>query len=97
MNSNLLNKIENFVFNKFNDENNINLIYHTFAHTKEVVDSCKEISTFEKLSDDELEILFISAWFHDIGYLETSDEHEEASVRIAKEFLTLNNYPDYKI
>jgi len=44
-----------------------------------------------------VEIICISAWFHDTGYLFTVEEHEERSSEIALNFLEKNNYPGDKI
>lgn len=71
--------------------------YHDLAHTKEVVKSSVEIGISEKLSDDDLEIIKIAAWFHDVGYIEKTEGHEEISTMYASNFLSEENYPAEKI
>lgn len=64
-----------------------NCIYHNLTHTKRVVKSTKEIMDSTPLSEDDKEILLISAWMHDIGHVEGCVNHEEKSMEWAQEFL----------
>ncbi|MCW8813351.1 MAG: DUF5706 domain-containing protein, partial [Chlorobium sp.] len=43
------------------------------------------------------ELLLIAAWFHDIGYTESIDNHEDIGITIATQFLEKNNYTQDKI
>lgn len=72
------------------------MVYHNLNHTREVVQAADQIGTFASLTDDEKEILMLSAWFHDTGFKYEYDKHEEKSIEIAKEFLAQNNYPQDK-
>ncbi len=72
-------------------------LYHNLNHTIETVETCYEISEGLKLNNYDTEILTIAAWFHDAGYTETSDGHEEVSVKIASNFLIKYNYPVEKM
>ncbi len=71
--------------------------YHDVNHTREVVQSAIEIGIGEKLSEDELEMIQIAAWFHDVGYIEKTDGHEKISIEYARTFLTELQYPSDKI
>jgi len=71
--------------------------YHTFDHTEEVVSACEEIAEGSKLNKEDREIVLLAAWFHDTGYTETTDKHEQRSVDIATRFLKENGYPQEKI
>jgi predicted metal-dependent HD superfamily phosphohydrolase len=71
--------------------------FHTFWHAKAVVKACQEIGAACRLTEEDLEIVTLSAWFHDTGYLEGIDGHEEKSVEIATAFLRHNGYPEEKI
>ena len=68
-------------------------LYHDLSHTREVVRTCAVIARSYRLSAGETEILLLAAWFHDIGYSITARGHEEASVKIAEEFLLGVAYP----
>lgn len=63
------------------------LAYHSFTHTEDVVNAVLEIGRHNQLSESELNILELSAWFHDLGYRDSVDNHEEKSVTIAEDFL----------
>ena len=53
--------------------------------------STKEIINHVKLSKDDEEVLLLAILFHDTGYINGFEEHEEKSTIIAKEFLTAKN------
>jgi predicted metal-dependent HD superfamily phosphohydrolase len=40
------------------------------------------------LGDQEIEVVEMAAWFHDVGYIDTVEGHEERSVELARKFLT---------
>lgn len=73
------------------------LLYHNINHTQSVVDAAIEIGDSHHLSGENLEILLISAWFHDVGYLENSRNHEQQSAATAIEFLERAKFPAKKI
>jgi hypothetical protein len=93
----LLNKVEAHVRKLFSDRELTEHAYHNFTHTLEVVEVAFNISIVEKLNSDELEILQIASWFHDVGYFNCCDGHEEQSAKIAKEFLRKESFPEDKI
>ncbi len=72
-------------------------LYHSLDHTKEVVNSAIEICRGEKRTEQEIEILTIAAWFHDLGYVEKTAGHEEISAMFASNFLINQNYDQNKI
>lgn len=72
-------------------------LYHDLIHTREVVRNAKKIAAALGLTPDEIEIVVIAAWFHDTGYLERVDGHEDLSAEHAAKFLTENGYPKNKI
>jgi len=72
-------------------------VYHNLGHTKEVVAAAKEIGKAEGINDDDLELITIAAWMHDIGYIQVCQGHEDISKEYARKFLEENNYPKEKI
>ncbi len=68
-------------------------IFHDFEHTKEVVEATKQIAAEYDLSEREMEILVLAAWFHDIGYIEGAEGHEERSCQYVKAFLEEHRFP----
>ncbi|MEQ6117931.1 Pycsar system effector family protein [Reichenbachiella sp. MALMAid0571] len=71
-------------------------VYHSLEHTKDVVNAAKEIGEGSGLSDAELEVVVIAAWFHDLGYCESMDEHEKVGTDLAVKFLTEHDFPEEK-
>ena len=71
--------------------------YHGFHHAKSVVEACRVIGAASHLGEEDLEVVVLAAWFHDVGYVEGIDRHEERSVDMAIAFLKENGYPEEKI
>lgn len=97
MNIELILRAEQFVTNLLKKELNPNFTYHNLNHTKMVVEGAIVIGNGENLTDEDMEILVLAAWFHDTGYVNGQQSHEEESVRIATEFLEQSNVDEYKI
>jgi len=73
-----------------------NCTYHNLVHTHQVVDAVTEIGKNSGLTEDQIEILILSAWFHDTGFVTGFEDHEGKSIQIAEEFLKENHYPSEK-
>lgn len=72
--------------------------FHNIDHTRSVVSRTNEIAGHYQLSDREMFILFVAAWFHDIGYLFVEPAyHEEKSVEVMQDFMKQNGLPDIDI
>src|SRR4030095_14508424 len=71
--------------------------YHNWVHTTQVVDEVLVLARQAGVTNGELEILNIAALFHDVGFSEAYSGHEDHSIRIARDFLTSQNYPQDKI
>lgn len=95
--SQIVKKVDDYVFELFKTSDTDKLLYHNYKHTYDVVDACEEIGAGSDVSSDDLEILQIAAWFHDVGYLEAQDNHEELGVKIARKFLAKEGYSKDKI
>lgn len=72
-------------------------LYHNLRHTERVVKSTKELLDAHRLSEEDREILIITAWLHDTGYTKGTKDHEESSCALAVAFLTKEGYPEDKI
>ncbi len=97
MNTDLINKIEKHISGIYKRELPDDNCYHNLTHTKEVVDVTKELASLSNVNEEDLEMLVIAGWFHDIGYIKQCEGHEEASAEMAEDFLQSNNYPNDKI
>jgi predicted metal-dependent HD superfamily phosphohydrolase len=84
---NLVKQSEDFVSNLLKDNLSNLYSYHNFNHTFNVVNAVIKLCEKEKVEDKDKEMLLVAAWFHDTGYLNGVENHEEKSVKIATEFL----------
>lgn len=84
---NLIEQSEDFVSNLLKDKLSNLYSYHNFNHTLTVVNAVKVLCKKEDIGGDDKEVLLIAAWFHDTGYIEGYENHEEESVKIASAFL----------
>lgn len=91
---NLIEQSEDFVTKLLKDKLSNLYSYHNFNHTQSVVNATKELCEKEKVDSDERELLLIAAWFHDTGYINGYENHENESIRIAGEFLKDRNQSD---
>lgn len=74
-----------------------NLVYHDYVHTRQVVRAARSIGKGMRISSDDLEIVTIAAWLHDIGFTEVYDGHEERGAAIATTFLAAQGSPQERI
>ena len=92
--SEIYKKTEAYVTVMFETEIKPNLIFHTLKHTRYVVVKCAEIAAHYQLTEQDMMVLYVSAWFHDTGYLFTTPAmHEEESVVQLKKFIEPLNLP----
>ena len=60
--------------------------YHSPEHTYQVVEKVAEIGLQCQLKSDEIFLLQLAGWLHDLGYTETYEGHEAVSMRLAEAF-----------
>lgn len=74
------------------------LCYHSVEHTRrEVVPGVYELAALEGIDGETLVLLVTAAFYHDIGFIEQRENHEQVSVRIAREVLPGYGYSDAQI
>ncbi len=95
--SNIINEVEKFVYNLLSEKLHANYVYHNLSHTQRVVEKTIEISEDSNIKGDDLENLTIAAWFHDVGFTVSDENHEEESIKIASEFLKSLNFSEDRI
>ncbi|SKB39996.1 HD domain-containing protein [Daejeonella lutea] len=88
----LIPAVQSFVLKFLTENLPENLSFHNVNHTLEVVHAAKEISGQVELSEEQLRIIQVAAWFHDCGYARAYTGHENFSKEIAAEFLTEQDY-----
>ena len=68
------------------------LTYHNARHTKDVIRVVQQLAKAERIGGYELDILRTAALYHDAGFLEGYDNHEELSCKLARESLPQFSY-----
>ncbi len=71
--------------------------FHSYEHTFSVRDAALELASAYQLPDEELEILHLACLFHDTGFTERYEQHEEVSKKIARQFLKEQAYPSERL
>jgi predicted metal-dependent HD superfamily phosphohydrolase len=86
---------ETYVAKQYQERPHPNLVYHNLEHTKLVVAAAQQIAAHYRLEDNELLVVCVACWFHDLGYLVGETKmHEEKGVEMAREFLNVQQIPE---
>ncbi len=93
----IISSAESFVTDHLSDQLSSDHLYHNLQHTLTNRKVCLEIARRYRLEEEEIELLELASLFHDTGYTQTYEGHEEASAIIARNFLQEKKYPEGKI
>ncbi|GAA4268345.1 Pycsar system effector family protein [Hyunsoonleella aestuarii] len=84
----LIAEAEKHAINLLNEKLDTSFTYHNITHTKRVVEDASALAELANLDDKQKDLLLTAAWLHDTGYTRGIENHEDASVSIAKQFLS---------
>lgn len=88
MNTKSFEQAKQYAFRRLERDLPANLYYHRSSHTyDEVVPEAELLAGMEGIRGEEFYLLLTAAWFHDLGHVEQTHQHELISVRIAEEVL----------
>jgi predicted metal-dependent HD superfamily phosphohydrolase len=93
----ILNKVEKYVTESLSKVIPNFRHFHNLDHTLDVVNISNSIALEERITQEEIEMIKIAAWFHDMGYIICCEGHEAQSSIFAQKFLEENLYPKDKI
>lgn len=93
----ILQKAKDYVETLFKDKLSSVYFYHNFIHTTYTVNKAEEIMKNTPVAAEDQEKVLMALWFHDTGYVQCANNHEEEGVKIVKDFLQKENYPDQYI
>ena len=96
MENHIIQKAETYVSNLLQEGLTEDHRYHDLSHTLSVRDASVRMGKKYHLGKNDLEILELAALFHDTGFTEHYDLHEDYSKEIAEAFLREHNYPEEK-
>lgn len=66
-------------------------LFHTINHTMDVVQNAEIIGEYSNLCEECKDVLRIAALFHDVGYIDSYENHEVESATYASTFLRSKN------
>ncbi|RKS95912.1 Pycsar system effector family protein [Chryseobacterium defluvii] len=90
----ILHKAKDYVETLFKDKLSSVYFYHNFIHTTYTVNKAEEILKNTPVPAEDREKVLLALWFHDTGYIECAQNHEEKGIEILKNFLQNENYPE---
>ncbi|SOE21754.1 uncharacterized protein SAMN06298216_2212 [Spirosomataceae bacterium TFI 002] len=73
------------------------LTYHSVNHTLYVLKMAEYLAWREGLPPEEIELIRLAAIFHDIGFIEGREDHEEKGCRIAREMLSKYEFSEEEL
>ncbi|HKJ06751.1 MAG TPA: HD domain-containing protein [Flavobacteriaceae bacterium] len=91
LNKQLILEVENYVQSLLLKALPKHFVYHNYTHAQNVVNATQLIANEENISEEELNLVLISAWFHDTGFIKSIENHEAESIKIAENFLLNTN------
>lgn len=91
-----LSGVKKFAFEKIAELDPL-LTYHSPDHTKSVSQAVLLLCELENISAEERDLLYTAALFHDMGFLEKREGHEEISARMARSILPAYHYQEKEI
>ncbi|MEZ4941601.1 MAG: DUF5706 domain-containing protein [Saprospiraceae bacterium] len=83
----LLKETEAFVQAYFAENVPDKFVFHDFEHTVQTVAAVKAIAEGCQIDEHDIQLLQLATWFHDTGYAQGPNDHEERSCNIAERFL----------
>jgi predicted metal-dependent HD superfamily phosphohydrolase len=95
--STIVKEAEIYVTELLDNELSKDCLFHTKKHTLDVVHNAEIIGEYSMLSNDSINLLRISALFHDTGYIKSYENHEVESAAYASIFLRSKNVHDSDI
>jgi putative nucleotidyltransferase with HDIG domain len=77
------------VFALFKERLPEGMFFHDFAHTLETTEIARSLAQALEVSEEQLELLTLAALFHDTGYTEVYEGHEDVSMAMARDWARL--------
>ncbi|MFN6944133.1 MAG: Pycsar system effector family protein [Cytophagaceae bacterium] len=93
----LFDEVNAYVFDLYKNHLSQDFVFHNYQHTLETVEACKKLLKGYEVSESDVEILILAAWFHDTGYIHDYKKHEQKSFELAENYLKERNYPKEKL
>lgn len=82
--------LEEFILIKLRKELPKHLFYHSPEHTIRVIEKAGIIAKHENVSENDFKLIQIAALFHDIGFIQSSLNHEALGCVIVRAYFNQN-------
>jgi len=92
-----LEEVQHFVEALYKKHHKPELFYHNLDHANNIAHAATEIANHYQLSDRDFFVVLAAAWFHDIGYLDKAEGHEQRGADEAAVFLASQHIGDADI
>lgn len=89
--------VKKYVLELLRTELNDNLTYHSIDHTIDVMEASERICEMEGVNGHDRSLVKTAALFHDLGFVEVYDGHEDLSIQKAGEILPRFGYNENDI
>lgn len=90
----IIESAQTYIVARYQELPHPNLVYHNLEHTRQVVAAAEQIAAHYRLEEQDLLVVYVACWFHDLGYLMGETKyHEEKGAELAKEFLDIQQIP----
>ena len=93
----IIHTTEEFIRSYYDEHFDPDFRFHSIKHTRRTVEGAQRLGKKEGLSQIQLEIVTLAAWFHDVSVWEGYNNHEQRSALLAADFLKENNYDQESI
>jgi predicted metal-dependent HD superfamily phosphohydrolase len=81
-------EVQAYITKSFEEHLPAGITYHDLDHTRYVAEQARTIGRKSGLTEREQDIAETAAWFHDAGFLNTVEGHEDESQKMASDFLS---------
>jgi len=93
-----LEKAEKYIIGQLRLRLSDTLYYHGIHHVEDVTNACLNLAGQERVTDEEaIKLLRTAALYHDSGFMNTYQKHEEEGCRIVREMLPDFGYTESQI
>ncbi len=91
LDTSIIKEAENYVKDLLDKELSEDCLFHTIEHTLDVVRNAEIIGDYSNLCEECKDVLRVAALFHDVGYIDSYEDHEIGSAAYASQFLLSKN------
>ncbi|MCL6219990.1 Pycsar system effector family protein [Zunongwangia pacifica] len=93
----LLASAQQFVFDFFNSNYTVDLFFHNYSYTVEIISEAEKLVNAEDLSPTDAQLVLLACWFLNTGYVKKGKNPLQEAVNIVTNFLEEHHIPKQQI